>query len=204
MISDFVGLVIKKRKEYGISQEKLAQILDISNVTMNFIENGKAEMDVNMCKKVADYFDIPYSEIFKGSVDAKELAEQKKKRTYVFFVSVIVVLLMANILLRIGLNWYSQYCTHNYMYATVWEIEDDLITVKNRANYGILTDDTYRIRLNDELREMCSSIEKGDVVIVHYYLTLVDWCDNPSWSVSEIEKEKVTTRIESLYYKGSK
>lgn len=201
MISDFVELVIKKRKERGISQEKLAQILDTSTVTISFIENGKAEMDVDMCKKAADYFDIPYSEIFKGTADIKETAEHKKKRTYAVLAKVIVALFVANILLGIGLKLYDVYQTPKSIVATVLEIDDDVITVKNRANYGILTHDTYRIRLNDELREMCQGIETWDVVNVYYYFTLVDWCDNPSWSVRKIKKNEYTTRMEAPYYK---
>ncbi len=45
------------RKEYGISQQKLADALQISQQSINQYENHKVEPDIHLLSAMADYFD---------------------------------------------------------------------------------------------------------------------------------------------------
>lgn len=45
------------RKEYGISQQKLADALQISQQSINQYENHKVEPDIHLLSAMADFFD---------------------------------------------------------------------------------------------------------------------------------------------------
>lgn len=44
------------RKEYGISQQKLADAIEVSQQSINQYENHKIEPDIEVLKRLADYF----------------------------------------------------------------------------------------------------------------------------------------------------
>ncbi len=59
------------RKEMGISQEKLAKILDTTQSSINRYENGQTEPSVEIFRKYADVFDVSLDYLF-GRTDTPE------------------------------------------------------------------------------------------------------------------------------------
>lgn len=55
-------LIIRKKNK--VSQEKLAEILNISVKTYAFKETGKTEFTMSEMFKIADYFNMEINEIF--------------------------------------------------------------------------------------------------------------------------------------------
>lgn len=55
----------KLREENELSQQQVAEVLDISRQQYNFIENGKRQEDMNLstAAKLADLFNIPLSAV---------------------------------------------------------------------------------------------------------------------------------------------
>lgn len=52
------------RKERGIKQEELADILKVSRQTISSLENGRYNPSIILAFKIADYFNKKIEEIF--------------------------------------------------------------------------------------------------------------------------------------------
>lgn len=56
--------VYKLRKQFHISQNKLANDLDISRRSVSKIENGEQNLSLEMAYRIAAYFDMLLPEVF--------------------------------------------------------------------------------------------------------------------------------------------
>lgn len=52
------------RKERGIKQDELAEILEVSRQTISSLENGKYNPSILLAFKIAGYFNMSIEEIF--------------------------------------------------------------------------------------------------------------------------------------------
>lgn len=52
------------RKQYGIRQEELAQVLEVSRQTIGSLENGRYNPSILLAFKIARYFNRSIEEIF--------------------------------------------------------------------------------------------------------------------------------------------
>ncbi|MBR4679264.1 MAG: helix-turn-helix transcriptional regulator [Bacteroidales bacterium] len=69
-IQEKFGLVIRKlRRQKHVSQEKFALDAGIDRTYIGDIENGSRNISLQMIEKIADYFGIQISEIFKQIED---------------------------------------------------------------------------------------------------------------------------------------
>lgn len=62
------------RKEYGITQAELADILEVSRQTIGSLENGRYNPSILLAFKIATYFNLTIEEIFiyeEGEEDGK-------------------------------------------------------------------------------------------------------------------------------------
>lgn len=54
----------KIRKDKGINQEALAEVLKVSRQTIGSLENGRYNPSIILAFRIAKYFDIPIEDIF--------------------------------------------------------------------------------------------------------------------------------------------
>ncbi len=61
----------EKRKEYGITQEELADKLEVSRQTINSLEKGRYNPSILLAFKIARLFELSIEDIFiyEGSED---------------------------------------------------------------------------------------------------------------------------------------
>ena len=59
------------RKEKGITQEELADALEVSRQTVGSLENGRYNPSIILAYKIAKYFDFTIEEIFIYEEDKK-------------------------------------------------------------------------------------------------------------------------------------
>lgn len=52
------------RKDRGITQEELANILEVSRQTVNYLENGRYNPSIVLAFKIAKFFGLQIEEIF--------------------------------------------------------------------------------------------------------------------------------------------
>jgi DNA-binding protein len=59
------------RKEKGITQEELADALEVSRQTIGSLENGRYNPSIILAYKIAKYFNLTIEEIFIYEEDKK-------------------------------------------------------------------------------------------------------------------------------------
>ncbi|MBD5134655.1 MAG: helix-turn-helix transcriptional regulator [Lachnospiraceae bacterium] len=52
------------RKERGIKQDELADVMEVSRQTISSLENGRYNPSINLAFKLARYFGVTIEEIF--------------------------------------------------------------------------------------------------------------------------------------------
>ena len=52
------------RKERGINQEELADILEVTRQTIGSLENGRYDPSINLAFKIAKFFNMSIEDIF--------------------------------------------------------------------------------------------------------------------------------------------
>lgn len=62
----------KIRKARGITQEELANILEVSRQTIGSLENGRYNPSIILAFKIAKYFDLTIEDIFIYEEDENE------------------------------------------------------------------------------------------------------------------------------------
>ena len=62
------------RKEYGISQQRLADVLGVSQQSINQYENHRVEPDIRVLSALADYFNTSI-DYFVGRTDIRRRIE---------------------------------------------------------------------------------------------------------------------------------
>ena len=65
------------RQEKGISQQQLADVILVSQQSVNKYENHDVEPDIDVLIKIADYFDVSLDYLV-GRTDIKEMVTKPK------------------------------------------------------------------------------------------------------------------------------
>jgi DNA-binding XRE family transcriptional regulator len=188
---EFNELIRTKRKEKNITQEKLAEILDISTVTMSGIERGEVELKIDTCLKAAKALDIPINEIFDKTDENKNFRRKSKRRIIRLVVAIIIVLLL-NAGVDAVYEWDRNVRVHNFMICTAVGLEDNILSFKNR-NPETVSEAyvVYRVKLDEkmqeEYQEQYGDIKMGDVILINYYFRFSQKWINLSYNIREIE-----------------
>lgn len=102
-----IGEQLKKiREEHLLSQENLAEILDVSRQTISNWENTKSYPDIERVMRMSEIYHLSLDELLKGDTKMVQfwLDATDSKRT----VKQLVVLLLINLLALIGLLIFNQ------------------------------------------------------------------------------------------------
>lgn len=102
-----IGEQLKKiREEHLLSQENLAEILDVSRHTISNWENTKSYPDIERVMRMSEIYHLSLDELLKGDTKMVQswLDATDSKRT----VKQLVVLLLINLLALIGLLIFNQ------------------------------------------------------------------------------------------------
>lgn len=59
------------RKQRGLRQEELAEVLEVSRQTIGSLENGRYNPSIQLAFKIARYFDLTIEDIFIYEEDGK-------------------------------------------------------------------------------------------------------------------------------------
>lgn len=79
-----LGQEIKKlRKSKGISQKKLAEIIGISFVSMNKIEQGEQRPNNSTLQDICKVLNIPVSFLYFMSIDEDDFVDEEKRDLFV-------------------------------------------------------------------------------------------------------------------------
>ena len=78
-----IGNFLKKlRKEKGITQEQLAEILNVSGRTVSRWENGNNMPDIDILIELADFYEVDIRELIDGERKSENM-DKKTKETVI-------------------------------------------------------------------------------------------------------------------------
>ena len=73
------NLLKKLRSEKGLTQEQLAEILNVSNRTVSRWETGSNMPDISLLVEIADFYDISIPEIINGERKSEKMNDEVKE-----------------------------------------------------------------------------------------------------------------------------
>lgn len=62
----FAQMLVKLRKDKGISRKKLAEDIGVSSASIGYYENADRAPDIDILVKIADYFNVTCDEMLRG------------------------------------------------------------------------------------------------------------------------------------------
>ena len=65
-LKEFGRRMAEVRRSRGLTQQRLAEMLDISLVSIGYIETGKRWPRLGTLHRIADCLGVPLTELFKG------------------------------------------------------------------------------------------------------------------------------------------
>lgn len=75
-----IGIFLKElRKEKGLTQEKLAEVLNVSSRTVSRWETGSNMPDISMLVEIADFYDVSIPEIVQGERESENMNKETKE-----------------------------------------------------------------------------------------------------------------------------
>ena len=75
-----VGSFLRElRKEKNLTQEQLAEVLDVSGRTVSRWETGSNMPDISLLVELADFYDVSIPEIMNGEMKSETMNENVKK-----------------------------------------------------------------------------------------------------------------------------
>ena len=183
---EFIEKVISRRKELAVSQETIADWLNVTTTTVSQIENGNTEIDINMCLILAEKLDIPVEEIFVR----KQQKKTRHNRLLIGMTAILIILAVANVLYtRFGDWMMGRYESNIY---TVLKVEDDMVTLKERqpAVYYLYPEvHVFKVR-RPKYPDIWEDVIDGDVVLLWYRFELSADHVNPAFKVDKIVIEE--------------
>ncbi len=177
---EFIEKVISRRKELAVSQETIADWLNVTTTTVSQIENGNTEIDINMCLILAEKLDIPVEEIFVR----KQQEKPRHDRLLIGMTVVMIVLVVANVLYTRFGDWMMG--RYEFNIYTVLKVEDDMVTLKERQPAVYYPEmHVFKVR-RTKYNDIWEDVIEGDVIQLWYRFELSADHVNPAFKVEEI------------------
>lgn len=78
-----IGVFLKElRKEKELTQEQLAEIVQVSNRTVSRWENGNNMPDLDILIELSDFYEVELREILDGERKSENMNRKKRKKQY--------------------------------------------------------------------------------------------------------------------------
>ena len=200
--------ISEKRKEKGITQNELAEKLNVTNKSVSNWENGKNMPDISLMQDLCSILDISLNELFNGESNKSDkglinyLKEEKKKRKRRLIISIIsiILILVISLLLIFFINNYNKvngYILTGESDNFSYDRNSNLVilsNMKNIASIGNIHVKNGKIKESDIVQ--ISLKYQDEVIIEGNYLTGVFYENN---GYDEIFSEDARNNINNWY-----
>lgn len=123
---DFGLRISNARKERKITQEKLAELLGVSNRTVSRWENGQNMPDISLLPKISEILEVSIFEMLGGSEEIKKenvdsvlkktINKFSKQEKLIKFNKIIIAILVINLLIMLGFFARKIYLDKEYLF----------------------------------------------------------------------------------------
>ena len=151
------------RKQKGMSQETLAQQLNVVRQTISKWEKGLSVTDADMLTQIAEFFEVSVSELLGSKIEEEknfneiatqlallneQLANKSRQRRKVFkaiIISIVIIILMPILTGIMGVAGAIVFRTQPRSSETLTSVEMVCTLNDEEYNYNITYDEQYRI-----------------------------------------------------------
>ena len=125
-----------KRKESGLSQEKLGELFNVSRQTVYKWEADLAVPELDKLKGMAELFGVSLDYLINGKEEKKQLKTETNPKIRKLFITVVLLLIGISVFLLISLNG----------------LKNDYLNLKNSV-------DNMNVYVNNRINSIVSSLE---------------------------------------------
>ena len=157
------------RKEKNMSQEDLANVLDVSRQTVSKWETGESTPDFNKICPLCEYFGITSDELLSGKQNIIEAKKEDKKAKFARNIAISVALYIISLVAIIGTSTIGQEILGVCLFFTIIAIATGII-IYSAIVYGKEKEEkTKQEKRKDEVGKAVTDII-GLIGVVIYFL----------------------------------
>lgn len=159
------------RKEKNMSQEDLANVLDVSRQTVSKWETGESTPDFNKICPLCEYFGITSDELLSGKQNIIEAKKEDKKAKFARNIAISVALYIISLVAIIGTSTIGQEILGVCLFFTIIAIATGLI-IYSAIVYGKDKEKEKKSKEATRRNEVAKSITDiiGLIGVVVYFL----------------------------------
>ena len=170
------------RKEKNMSQEELANVLDVSRQTVSKWETGESTPDFNKICPLCEYFGISSDELLSGKQNIIEAKKEDKKAKFARNIAISVALYIISLVAIIGTSTIGQEILGVCLFFTILAIATGII-IYSAIVYGKEKEEkTKQEKKKDEVGKAVTVII-GLIGVVIYFLVSFTTC---AWHITWI------------------
>ena len=159
------------REIHKLTQEELAQGLNVSRTTISNYENGSRTPDISMINNIADFYNITINSIFSDTIEYK--SKHKSRNLKYKIISIVSIL-----------------------FSLVIIIISNVVTKEHDYGYDIY-DDELKVN-NSEVISVVEVLEKVDNNT--YKVNFINSLKGPSFSYLSIKNKEIEVKVREWNY----
>lgn len=143
-MANFHEQLKKKRKERQVTQEQIAEHLNVARQTVSKWESGKSIPDIENAQQLATFLDIGLNELLGNENDLEETRNINKKNRIKKYLSILSIVITFIIVIFLS-NFYLAYYSNPDKEITLYNVYD--LSYKNENGVILNTTDNKQIKI---------------------------------------------------------
>ncbi len=175
--------LLKLRKEKNMSQEELANVLDVSRQTVSKWETGESMPDFNKICPLCEYFGITSDELLSGKQNIIEAKQEDKKGKFARNIAIAVALYIISLVAIIGTSTIGQEILGVCLFFTIIAIATGII-IYSSIIYGKEKEQKpEKEKKRDEVSKAVTDIIGLIGVVIYFLLSFTTGAWHITWII---------------------
>ena len=171
------------RKEKNMSQEDLANVLDVSRQTVSKWETGESTPDFNKICPLCEYFGITSDELLSGKQNIIEAKKEDKKAKFARNIAISVALYIISLVAIIGTSTIGQEILGVCLFFTIIAIATGII-IYSAIVYGKEKEEkTKQEKRKDEVGKAVTDIIGLIGVVIYFSVSFTTGAWHITWII---------------------
>lgn len=175
--------LLKLRKEKNMSQEELANVLDVSRQTVSKWETGESMPDFNKICPLCEYFGITSDELLSGKQNIIEAKQEDKKGKFARNIAIAVALYIISLVAIIGTSTIGQEILGVCLFFTIIAIATGIIIYSSIVYSKEKEQKPEKEKKRDEVSKAVTDIIGLIGVVIYFLLSFTTGAWHITWII---------------------
>lgn len=175
--------LLKLRKEKNMSQEDLANVLDVSRQTVSKWETGESMPDFNKICPLCEYFGITSDELLSGKQNIIEAKQEDKKGKFARNIAIAVALYIISLVAIIGTSTIGQEILGVCLFFTIIAIATGIIIYSSIVYSKEKEQKPEKEKKRDEVSKAVTDIIGLIGVVIYFLLSFTTGAWHITWII---------------------